>query len=111
MTAYEQLAAQRPEMDGMPIIAILEPDGHQAIIPMAAGILDDEPMRPVVVGAFADLLEARKISKAHGPDPEPAVHEMVDDGKFARCRCGEAWGYFPGGFGCPDAPTETDADR
>lgn len=105
MSAYEQLVAQRPELEGMPIIAILEPDGHQTVCPVAEGILDDAPMRKIVTEAFGDLLEARKISK------ESFVHEMVNDGKFARCTCGAAWGYFEGGFGCPNAPRDERADN
>jgi hypothetical protein len=50
----------------MPIIAILEPDTHQAVCPVAVGILDDEPMRPFVLEAFTALLEAREVSRAKG---------------------------------------------
>lgn len=71
MNLYEQLTAERPELRGMPVIAILEPDTHMAVCPVAVGILDDEPMRPFVMEAFTDLLEARKISKERGrPDAD-----------------------------------------
>lgn len=100
---YDQMTAGRPELTGLPLIAILEPDGHQAVVPVAVGILDDEPTRGIVMDMFSDLLTARRISKARGRPEARVEHGLVDGGKFARCKCGNAWGHFPGGFGCPDA--------
>lgn len=68
LSVYELLCAMRPDMAGLPIIAIIEPDGHLAAIPVAVGILDDEPMAGVVKDMFGDLLEARAISKARASE-------------------------------------------
>lgn len=65
MKPYEHLAASAG-VYGMPIIAILDPDGHMAVCPIAVGLLEDEPAKGLVVEAFSDLLEARLISKRRG---------------------------------------------
>lgn len=60
---YEQLAAKVPTVEGSSLVAIFDPDGHMIVCPVAAGLLDDEPMDEVVVDVFSDLLPGRRLSR------------------------------------------------
>lgn len=71
-TAYEYLVKRFPVAHDSPIVAILEPDGFNMVLPVSHGLLDDPGMDSVVGEALVELLPSRRQMKGTGPEDESA---------------------------------------
>lgn len=99
-TAYEYLAKRFPVGPGAAIIAILEPDGFNMVLPVTGELLDDPGMDDVVGAALVELLPTRRLRKGTGPE----------DGARADLIAGSEYAEQNGGGGLVEAEGEGRAD-